>query len=55
MSIKYSLKDYLQYRESENFYVIEFIQGQFVFLKKSAFEDKEKFLEIISEIKESAK
>lgn len=47
---KYSLKDYIRNFENEKFYILEFTNGRFIFLKKQTFENKEKYDELIKEI-----
>lgn len=52
---KYSLKDYITNFENDRFYIIEFTNGRYIFLKKETFEYKEKYDELINEIEKSKK
>ena len=42
--------DYLRHTENEKSYIIEFTNGRFIYLKKTSFETKEHFLDLINEI-----
>lgn len=50
-TVKMEFKDYLNNYDEPEYYVLEFTQGRFIFLKKSAFESSEKFDEILGAIK----
>ena len=49
---KYSLKDYIAKLENERFYILEFTNGRYIFLKKDSFENKEQYNELIKELEE---
>jgi len=52
---KYSLKDYVSKSENENFYIFEFTNGRYIFLKKENFPTKEKYDELVKEFEEGKK
>ena len=47
---KFSLKDYVSKSENEKFYIFEFTNGRYIFLKKETFPNKEKYDELVKEI-----
>lgn len=49
-TIKIELKEFVNNYEEPDFYVWEFTQARFVFLKKNSFESKEKYNEIVNKI-----
>ena len=50
---RYNLQDYITNSESKKFYIIEFSNGRYIFLKKETFKNKENYDSIIKIIEEN--
>lgn len=50
---RYNLQDYITNSESKKFYIIEFSNGGYIFLKKETFKNKENYDSIIKIIEEN--
>lgn len=52
---KYNLQDYVANHESEQFYILEFSNGRYIFIKKDSFKDTEQYEKLVSEIENNKK
>jgi hypothetical protein len=50
---RYNLQDYITNSESKKFYILEFSNGRYIFLKKETFKNKENYDSIIKIIEEN--
>ena len=54
-STKFLLKDFLSDIKNEEFYILKFTNGRFLYFKKDAFESKEQYEEMLEYIKRFTK
>ncbi len=52
---KYNLQDYVANHESEQFYILEFSNGRYIFIKKSLFNNTEQYEKVVREIENNKK